>query len=83
MQATFRFKMVGRGVEGRVKVDFNFQEYQKDKSYKAPLEINLLSALEIDSNYLTIAQKELVKKDLLSQFENLKANIFKNNFSKP
>lgn len=62
MQATFKFELVGRGVSGKLKVDFNFHEYQMDKSHKTPLEINLVSALELDNNNLSSPQKDEVKK---------------------
>jgi hypothetical protein len=81
MQATFKFELIGRGVSGKIKVDFNFHEYQKDKSHKAPLEVNLASALELDNNNLTSSQKEEVKKTLLTKFEALKSAIYQNHFA--
>jgi hypothetical protein len=81
MQATFKFQLIGKGVSGKIKVDFNFHEYQKDKSYKAPLEINLASALELETGNLTASQKEDVKKTLLAKFEELKSVIYQNHFS--
>ena len=69
---------MGKGVSGKVKVDFNFHEYQKDKSFKAPLEINIPSALDLESGSLTNSQKEEVKKLLLSRLEELKSTIYDN-----
>lgn len=79
MQATFKFDLIG--LTGKVKVDFNFHEYQRDKSHKAPLEINLTSSLELDNKNLSISQKETVKKRLLGKFEELKSNIYQNHFN--
>lgn len=76
MQVTYKFKLMGKGVSGKVKVDFNFHEYQKDKSVKAPLEINIPSALDLDSGHLTNTQKEEAKKLLLGKLEELKSAIF-------
>ncbi|UKT64292.1 hypothetical protein [Pedobacter mucosus] len=81
MQATFTFNLIGRGVTGKIKVDFNFHEFQRDKSHKAPLEIKLASALELDENNLTLSQKEDVKKILLAKFEELKTLIYQNHFT--
>ncbi|GAA4339113.1 hypothetical protein GCM10023149_49600 [Mucilaginibacter gynuensis] len=83
MHATYKFNLIGKGVAGKVKVDFNFHEYQKDRSYKAPLEIIIASALDLESGYLTIAQKEEVKKMLLSKLEELKSTIYDKHFSIP
>jgi|GEM_PF-1846214 len=81
MQATFKFQLLGRGVGGKVKADFNFHEFQRDKSHKAPLEINLVSALELENNNLTSSQKDEVKKLLLAKFEELKTLIYQNHFA--
>lgn len=80
MQATFKFNLIGKGASGKIKVDFNFHEYQKDKSHKAPLEINLASALELDNGNFSASQKEEIKKLLLGQFEDIKASIYQNHF---
>lgn len=81
MQATYKFNLIGRGVSGKVKVDFNFHEYQKDKSFRAPLEINISSALDLESGHLTTTQKEEVKKLLLAKLEELKSIIFDKHFA--
>lgn len=82
MQAIFKFDIVAKGIKGKVKMDFNFHEYATDKSYKAPLEINFVSALEIENGTnLTLSQKEIVKKDLLTIFENLKSTIYQNYYA--
>jgi hypothetical protein len=83
MQASFKFDISEKGLSGKIKVDFNFHEYQMDKSHKAPLEINLVSALELDQGSLTTTQKEGLKKLLLGRFEELKTTIYDNHFSVP
>ncbi|RYU87251.1 hypothetical protein EWM62_16180 [Mucilaginibacter terrigena] len=83
MQAVFKFELVGRGVKGKVKVDFNFHEYFKDKSHKAPLEINILSALDLENGTnLTLSQKETAKKEILTKLETIKSAIYNKHFSK-
>lgn len=83
MQSTFKFKILGKGVEGKVKVDFNFHEYLKDKSHKAPLEINIVSALELDNGSgLSLSQKDMIKKSLLTLLEELKSTLYNNHFKK-
>jgi hypothetical protein len=81
MQVAYKFNLMGKGVSGKLKVDFNFHEYQKDKSFKAPLEINIPSALDLDSGYLSNTQKEEVKKLLLAKLEELKSTIYDKYFA--
>ncbi|MVN92023.1 GapS4b family protein [Mucilaginibacter aquatilis] len=81
MQATFKFRLVEKNVSGKVKMDFNFHEYQKDRSHKAPLEINFASAIELTDGYLTLTQRDEIKKLLLGQFEQLKSMVYQNHFN--
>lgn len=81
MQVTYKFNLMGKGVSGKLKVDFNFHEYQKDKSFRAPLEINIPSALDLDSGYLSNSEKESAKKLLLGKLEELKSTIYEKYFA--
>ena len=81
MQATFKFELSAKGLTGKIKMDFNFHEYQKDKSFKAPLEINFVGALEIDGGNLTNSEKEMTKKMLLGKLEELKTVIYQKYFA--
>jgi len=82
MSANYGFKLIGRGVEGKAKIDFYFNEYAKDRAMKAPLEINFGSPIEINKpSNLSYSQKEQVKKELLIRLEDLKNVIYEKYFT--